>query len=148
MKINTKWITMAAAVTLSATMAFAAPHDGRGGKFGGHRGRGEFGPRIAKQLNLSEAQQAQIKDIRKSFREQNKAFFESSRETFRELRAAKEANDQARIDALKPALDANREKMQQLRAEEKAQILAILTPEQRAQYEALKAERGTRRHRR
>ena len=150
MKINTKWMTMAAVVTLSATMALAAPHEGRGGKGGRHgrHGGSEFGARFAKKLNLTDAQKDQLKDIRKNFREQNKAFFETSRETFREFRAAKEAKDTARIDALKPTLEANRAKMQQLREDEKAQVLNILTAEQRAQYEALKAERGERRKRR
>lgn len=80
-----------------------------------------------------------------SFREQNKAFFEASRATFRQFREAKKANDTARVEAMKPTLEANREQMKQLREQERQQVLSVLTPEQRTQWEALKAEREQRR---
>ena len=35
-------------------------------------------------------------------------FFEESQKTMAEFRAAREANDQAKLDALKPAMDAQR----------------------------------------
>jgi len=139
-----KFMTMAAVLALSTTVAFAAPHEGKGGKFG-RGGRGEFGARFAEKLNLTDAQKAQIKTIRQNFREQNKTFFESSRNTFQQFREAKQANDTARLESLKPQLEASRAQMQQLREQERTQILAILTPEQRTQYEALKAEREARR---
>jgi protein CpxP len=137
-----KFFTMAAVLALSTTVAFAAPHEGKGGRHG-RGGRGEA--RVFQQLNLTDAQKAQIKTIREGFREQNKAFFESSRTTFQAFREAKKANDTAKLESLKPQLEANRTQMQQLRQQERTQILAVLTPEQRAQYEALKAEREARR---
>lgn len=139
-----KIMTFAAVVALSTTVAFAAPQPGKGGKHG--RGaRAEFGARFVQQLNLTDAQKEQVKTIRQQFREQNKTFFESSRTTFEQFRAAKKAGDTARVDALKPQLEATRTQMKQLRDQEKAQILSILTPEQRAKYESLKAEREARR---
>ena len=135
-------ITMAAVLAFSASLAVAAPHEGKRGKH--WRGGQEFGPRFAKKLNLTDAQKAQIKDIRKNLREQNKAFFQSSRETFQQAREARKAGDQAKVDSLRPILGANRAQMQQLRDAERTQILAVLTPEQRTQWEALKAERQAR----
>lgn len=135
--------TTAAVLALSASLAIAAPHGkGHGGKRG--HGRAEFGERFAAKLNLTDAQKAQIKQFNESFRERNKAFFQSSRETMRQLREAKQAGDTARADALKATMKSQREQMKQLRAEQRAQIRAILTPEQRAQFDALEAERESR----
>lgn len=149
---KSKWITMAAVAMLTATVAFAAPHEGRhgkGGKFGGKRGHfGAFGPRLAEKLNLTDAQKEQIKSIRSNFREQNKAFLEQSRDTFRDFRNARKANDTARIDALRPQVEAQREQLRSLHQQLQQQLLAVLTPEQRAQYDALKAEREQRRNER
>ena len=106
-------ITMAAVLAFSASLAVAAPHEGKRGNHwrGGH----EFGQRIAKKLNLTDAQKAQIKDIRKNLHEQNKAFFQSSRDTFQQAREARKAGDQAKVDSLRPILEANRAQMQQFR---------------------------------
>ena len=141
-----KWITMAAVVALSASMAVAAPHaDKAGGKFGGKRGHGEFGARLAEKLNLTEAQKAQIKTIRDASRDQNMALFEQSRETFRQFRDAKQANDTARLQQLQPLLEQQRAQLKQVRESERQLIVAILTPQQRTQFEALKADREAHR---
>lgn len=149
---KSKWMTMAAVVTLSASLAIAAPHGGKGGgRHGGKHGRGEFGERFAEKLNLTDAQKAQIKTIRQNNREQNKAFFEQSRATFEQFREAKKANDTAKLEQLKPALEQQRAQMKQFRDAERQQILALLTQEQRARFDAMQAEReahgGERRER-
>ncbi|HEY0159487.1 MAG TPA: Spy/CpxP family protein refolding chaperone [Thermoanaerobaculia bacterium] len=141
---STKWMTMAAVLTLSASLAIAAPHGGKGGR-GGKHGRGEMGARLFEKLNLTDAQKAQIRTIHENFRAQNKAFFESSRTTFEQFREAKKANDTARVEALKPAVERNREQMKKLRDQQRQQVLTVLTPEQRTQWEALKGEREARR---
>jgi protein CpxP len=141
-----KWMTMAAVLALSASLAIAAPHGGkdRGGKSGGKHGRGEFGEKLAEKLNLTDAQKEQIRTIRTNNREQNKAFFEQSRATFEQFREAKKANDTAKLEQLKPALEKQRAQMKQFRAAERQQILALLTPEQRTKFDALEQERGER----
>ena len=146
---NTKVITVAAALMLSATLAFAGPGEGRHGK-GGHHGRrgGEHGARFAQKLNLTDAQKEQIREINRTFREQNKPFFESSRSTRQQLREAKKAGDQARVEALKGTLESQRAQFKQLRATQRQRVLAVLTPEQRTQLDALKAERGAKRQQR
>ncbi|HEV7238390.1 MAG TPA: Spy/CpxP family protein refolding chaperone [Thermoanaerobaculia bacterium] len=141
---TTKWITMAAVVTLTASLAFAAPH---GGGHGGKRGRHghEFGERMAAKLNLTDAQKQQIRDMQQSFRDKNKAVFENAAALRDDFREAKKAGDTAKLESLKPAMEAQREQMKQLRDAQRQQILTVLTPEQRTQWEALKAEREQRR---
>jgi protein CpxP len=145
MKNSKKWLTAAAVLTLSSTIAFAVPHEGKGGKHGrGGRG-GEFGARFAEKLNLSDAQKAQIKTSQEQFRAENKAFFDAAGDTRRQLREAKEAGDTARLTQLQATADSQRTRMKQLRDEQMQRIEAILTPQQRTQWQALKAEREAKR---
>jgi Spy/CpxP family protein refolding chaperone len=147
MKISKKWLTTAAVVALSSTLAFAAPHDGqgRGGKHGGRAEGGEFGARFAQKLDLSAAQQQQLKDIQNEFRTQNKTFFQSVRSTREQMREAKEAGDTARFDALKATATSQREQMKTLRDAQLNRIEALLTPDQRTQWQTMKAEHEARR---
>lgn len=141
---TTKWMTMAAVVTLSASLAFAAPHGGmKGGRHGRHGGA--FGQRMAEKLNLTDAQKQQMRDLQKSFRENNKQVFEDAHALRKEFRAAKEAGDTAKLESLKPRMEAQRAQMKQLHDAQQTRILALLTPDQRTQWEALKAEREQRR---
>lgn len=141
-----KWITMAAVLTFSTSIAVAAPH-GRGGKMHG-RGGAEFGERFAQKLNLTDAQKQQIRDLQQNFRETNKAFFDQMRNTREQMAEARRTGDTARMDQLKATMQSQRPQMQQLREQQKQRIAAILTPEQRAQWDALKAEREARRNER
>lgn len=144
MKNTKKWFTAAAVVALSSTLAFAAPHEG--GKRGrGGRGGHAFGQRFAQKLNLSDAQKQQIKDAQTAFRNENKAFFDQARDTRRQIRAAKEAGDAARVEQLKATAKSQHARMKELRSAQHERILALLTPDQRAQWDALKAERAAKR---
>ena len=139
-----KKLTTAVAVTLlGASLAFAGPHEGGRG-WGGHGKRGVFGKKLAQELGLTDAQKAQIKDIVKASRDENKAFFEQARSTRKELFAAKQANDTAKLDALKGTLEAQRAQMQQIRAAQEAKIASVLTAEQNAKWQQLKAARAER----
>jgi periplasmic protein CpxP/Spy len=139
-----KTITALAVFALGASLAVAAPQ--QDGKWQGHRGHRGFGmsQKMAEKLNLSDAQKAQIKDLNKAFREENKAFFQSAHETMREFRAAKQANDTAKMDALRPTLEANRAQFKQLNEAQRDKVRSILTADQRAQLDAWKAERQSR----
>lgn len=144
MKNTKKWFAAAAVVALSSTLAFAVPHEG--GKRGrGGRGGHEFGERFAQKLNLSEAQKQQIKDAQTAFRNENKAFYETVRDTRRQIKAAKEAGDTALVEQLKTTAQSQFARMKELRQAEQQRILTLLTPEQRTQWEALKAERDAKR---
>jgi len=139
-----KWITMAAVLTLSTSLAVAAPHGNKGERHGRGEG-GQMGARFAEKLNLTAEQKQKIEDLQKSFREQNRPLFEASRQTFQQYREAKKAGDTARMEALKPQVDAQMTQVRQLRQAHMQTIVALLTPEQRAQLEAMKAERESRR---
>ncbi len=139
-----KKFTAAVAVTfLGAALAFAAPHEGGKG-FRGHGRHGMFGQKLAEELGLSDAQKGQIKDLMKASHQENKAFYQSSRATMKEFFAAKKAGDTAKADSLKPTLEANRAQMKQLRAAEQAKIASVLTPDQNARWQQLKADRAAR----
>ena len=141
MRMN-KWLTAAAIMAVSASLAIAMPQEE--GKGWGHHGgkRGLMSEKLAQKLNLTDAQKQQLRDLNKAFRQDNKAFFESARQTRQEVRAAKEANDTATLQSLKPAVDAQMAQMKQLREAQDTKILSILTPDQQAQFKALKAQRA------
>lgn len=109
---------------------------------GMHRGGRDFGMRGLRELNLTDAQKEQIRTIMESKRANMEAR-QTQHEEVRQIMEAKRsgtitADQQARLKALH----------QQRKAEMRQtheQILAILTPEQKAQLEQLKQERKQRR---
>ena len=147
--MNKKLITAAAVFVLGASIAVAAPFEGDGGPgFGrGHRmhARAE---RFAEKLNLSDAQREQIRDIHKSDRTENQAFFDSFRQNWRDLKAAKQAGDTAKADAIKATLKSQHEQMKTLRAGLEDRVASVLTADQRAQWDAMKAKRAAHRQNR
>jgi protein CpxP len=140
-----KFAAAIAVTALGAAIAFAAPQDGgKAWGHGHHRGHGAFGAKLAEKLNLTDAQKTQVKDIMKASREENKAFFQQSRATMKEFFAAKKAGDTAKADELKPAVEAQRAQMKTIRAAQEAKIASVLTAEQNAQWQQLKAQRAER----
>src|ERR1051326_3435292 len=138
MKKISKLISAAAVVALSGAIAFGAVDEGNGKAWGhGHR-MGVMTARLARKLNLTDAQKDQLKAFRQSFREENRAFFESARQTRKDYRAAKQAGDTEKMAELKSVMQSQHQQSEQ-------QLVSILTPEQRAQYDAFKAERAARR---
>jgi len=139
-----KTIAALAVLTLSATLAVAGEGGKRGfhGKRGGH---GEMSQRLAEKLNLTDAQKAQAKQLHEQFRTQNEPLFTAFKQTRDNLRAARQANDTARVDALEATLKTQKEQLKAARQAQHERFLSILTAEQKAQLEAMKAERGERR---
>ena len=149
MKTASKWITAVGAAGLTAALAVAgitAANDegNRGGDEG--KGRHEMQQKLAEKLNLTDAQKQQWEAIRNASRQQNAEFFQKSRETREAFHAAKQANDQAKLDALKPAMDAQRAQMKQIRDAENAKLMTILNDQQKAQFQAIQAERAQHEH--
>jgi Spy/CpxP family protein refolding chaperone len=138
-----KTVTAVAVFALGTTLAFAGPHGGGKGRHG--KDGFVFSGKLAQKLNLTDAQKQQIRALEQQFRDQNKAFFDSARATRKEVRAAKEANDTARLESLKPTIEAQHAQMKQLREAQRERILSVLTPDQRAQLETMKADRKSRR---
>ena len=135
--------TIAIAVTLlGASLAIAAPQEaGNGGGRGG-RQMMSFSERFGATLNLTDAQKAKIDAIQKETREKNATFFTEQRTTMKAYWDAKNANDTAKLDALKPAMDKQRAQMKEIRTAEDAKIAKELTSDQNAQWEKMKAERA------
>jgi Spy/CpxP family protein refolding chaperone len=104
-------------------------------------GGGEFG----RDLNLTDAQKAQIKAIRQKYQPQNEALRTQAKPFTDAARAARQKGDTA-------AFRSNMEKAHQVmqggqsfRTQENAEIRAILTPDQQAKWDARQknmAERG------
>jgi Spy/CpxP family protein refolding chaperone len=134
-----KSITLFAVALFTAAVGFAQ----QGG--GERRGPMNFAAMYGEKLALTDAQKDQIKAIETKTREDNKEFFESSRKLNEEMRAAREANDSAKMDSLKPAMKESREKMTKIRAAELEKIKPVLTADQRTQLDKLIAEREAQR---
>ena len=97
--------------------------------------------KFAEKLGLTDAQKQQIKDIRQADRQANKALFEQFRAKRQELRTLRQNND-PNAESVKAELKSLH---QQLRAAKKAThekiYNTVLTPEQRAQIDAWRAQR-------
>lgn len=139
-----KTIATVAVLALSASLAVAAPHEGKQR----HGKRGEFGPRLEQKLNFSDAQKQQVRELRERFRAGNEPLRAQFKQTRTELEGAKKANDTARVEALEGTMRSLREQMRTRRTEQHEQFLALLTADQRAQLDAMKAERKQRRGKR
>jgi protein CpxP len=138
-----KTITAAVAVlTLTASLAIAGP--GREGRGHGKHG-GEFSEKFAQKLNLTDAQKQQIKSLRESFRTENEPQRNQMRQLTTDLRAAREANDTARAATLASQIEAQRATFKQRSDAQRDRVLSVLTADQRAQYEAMKAEHKAKR---
>jgi len=138
-------ITAAAVFVLGASVALAGPFQGDGGEGHGRHHRHAMMEKLAQKLNLSDAQKQQIRDVHKSFRAENKAFFESFHQTMRDFHAAREAGDTAKMDALKPVIESQRAQMKQLHETLEGRVGSVLTADQLAQWNTMKAERQARR---
>jgi Spy/CpxP family protein refolding chaperone len=111
----------------------------RGPRAGGEmRGRGEFG----RDLNLTDAQKAQIKAIRDKYKPQNEAARAQAKPFMEAAKAARQKGDTA---AFRSNIEKARQVGQSVRAQETAEIRNVLTPDQRAKFDARQKEMADRR---
>lgn len=140
-------------VTLSASMAFAAPPQGNRGQCDGQgmrgdgqqmgmRGNGDRMTRMFERLDLSDAQRTQILQLREQLQAEAAPQRDAMQQNMQALREARRAGDQAAIDSLQATIATQKAEMAKVRESHQAQIHQILTPEQIEQMEAIKAERG------
>ena len=129
---------------LATSVAFAQGPRG-GGPFGGRGGRGAFGPGgfALNQLNLSDTQREQVREIRERFREQ-------TQQVAQRLNAAAEKQRQAietlpvnetLITSATQDMTAAQVEMAIQEARLNSEIWSVLTPEQQAQATKLRADR-------
>jgi len=162
-------IALALVALVSAALVFAQTQSAPGGQPGrvmrgaGPMGRGPggimgigptswLGPRAMMgpgaffgQLGLTDAQRAQIDKIRESHKEEAQALANESGPAREALRAAIRSNDTAAIQAAGTALASEIVKRALLAANVQAEVRGVLTDEQKARIEDLRAAAGERR---
>ena len=139
-------LTVAAvlAAVLAGGAAFAQGPGGRGG-----RGAGGFGPGAGlplRALNLTDAQQEQVRTLTQQFRTQNREAGERLRAALETQRKAVEAipvNEELIRSTTRDLAEAQAEVAIQ-RARLQAEIFGLLTPEQQAEAKKLQAQRAAR----
>ncbi|MCA1849734.1 MAG: Spy/CpxP family protein refolding chaperone [Acidobacteria bacterium] len=114
----------------------------RGGRHGRVHGHGKGAMRFLSRLNLTDAQKQQISALRERFAQSTRAQRDELRQLFEQRRQGTlSAEQEARARALHTELGEASKLMHN-------EVLAVLTPEQRAQLEQLKQEHKSRRERR
>jgi Spy/CpxP family protein refolding chaperone len=104
-------------------------HRGPGG-----RGQGRF---LLKDITLTDAQKAQVKQLHESQKAQMDANRDAMKKQFDEARAARQKGD---TTAARAIMQRNRQAMEAYRAQEVAAIRNILTADQRVQFDKNVAE--------
>jgi len=103
-----------------------------------------FTERYGEQLGLTDTQKTVINDLEKKFDEDHASFLAEYHQTMRDYREARQANDTARLEALKPKMDAQRAEMMKLRGVQEDKIAATFTDDQKAKWSKIKEERAAR----
>lgn len=132
---------LAAALVAAAPMAHAQATTTQAARAEhGMRGPGHGHGDMFKSLNLTAAQKAQVKAIHQKYAPQMKAAREAAKPDFQAMRAARQRGDTAGARAARAKLRAEMGPSQKVRAQEMAEIRAILTPAQQQQLDAIKAQ--------
>ena len=110
-------------------------HGGPGGP-GGPREFGPFGP-FGRELNLTDDQKTQIKNIQDNFRDSNKALFDQMRTLHENQADPLNSNfDEAAVRSAAEARAKIQVELEVSHAKMMSQILGVLTAEQKAQLQA------------
>src|SRR6266550_4722209 len=109
-----------------------------GGEFRDRRGPGRD---FFADLNLTDAQKAQIKAIRQKYQPQNEAARTQAKPFIDAARAARQKGDTV---AFRSNMDKAREVGQSVRAQETTEIRNVLTPDQRTNFDARQKEMADR----
>jgi len=143
-------LTAVLAGLLAGGVAFAQGQGpgrrGGPGGFGGPGGPGGPGGLPLQALNLTEAQQDQIKQLMQQSRQQNQNVGEQLRSAMEAQRKAVETIpvDEGLIRSTTQALVDAQTEMAILQARLRSEIFTLLTPDQQAQVRKLQAERNQR----
>ena len=114
------------------------PRGRAGGEFRDRRGRGRD---FFADLNLTDAQKAQIKAIRQKYQPQNEAARAQAKPFIDAARAARQKGDTA---AFRSNMEKARQVGQSVRTQETAEIRNVLTAEQRTKFDARQKEMADR----
>ncbi len=145
-KLTTVFLAIAL-VAIGTIFAFAQKADGNKGKF--KRGFGHRGgfARIAEKLNLSDAQKAQIKQIRETSKTKVQPLRENMKSIRQQMNAATADGNfnEAQVQSLATQQATIMAQLTVEKERTKAQTYAVLTPEQQTQAKALKEQMKERR---
>ena len=157
-----KTLILLASVTLAiaASTASAGPHRGHGGPHGGPGDGMGMGmgmgmlfhvarhiERVADELGVTDAQRDEIRSILDGAREQARPMADALRDNRQALMdaSAPESYDDALVAQLADAQGDLISQMIVLKSRTRANVLTVLTPEQRTQLEAMREERRSHR---
>ena len=136
--------TGVAVVALLVTSVAYAQGPRGGGPFGGRGGRGAFGPGLAlNELNLSDAQKEQVREIRERNRDQTQQVMQRLNAAAQKQRQAIETLpvNETLITSATQDMTAAQVELAIQEARLNADVWSVLTPEQQAQATKLRAER-------
>lgn len=122
---------------------------GRAGKGRGMRGQMGPGRAVLRGVKPTDAQKAQIKAIHQKYQAQFKSIHEAMKPAIDEAKAARQRGDTAAARAAFAKTADSRQQAQALRAQEIAEVRAVLTPDQQKTFDANVAQmkaRGERGH--
>lgn len=105
-----------------------------------HRGPGH--EKMMAELNLTDAQKAQVKAIHAKYEPQIKAEREKMRPQMEAARAARAKGDTAAERSDRASFRAAMGPMQQIHQQEMAEVRAILTPAQQQKFDSMKQQHG------
>lgn len=114
-------------------------HGPRSGEFRGREGAGRD---FFADLNLTDAQKAQVKTIREKYKGQNDAARTQAKPFIDAARAARQKGDTV---AFRSNMEKARQVGQSVRTQEMAEIRNVLTPDQRTKFDARQKEMAERR---
>ncbi|CAK4069874.1 MULTISPECIES: CpxP family protein [Vibrio] len=152
MKMAKKLVVAAVVLPLTLGTASAFAFGGKDHKKGGHgECGGGFDRGMMRQLDLTDAQKEQLKEMREAGKQEMKANFKGN---FSERQAEMQAHhakvqqlvladnfDQAAADELAKAMVEKQTERKVKMLEKQHQMLSILTPEQKAKFTELQQER-------
>lgn len=146
-----KIVTTAVALLMSTALVVAAPHGKGKGEKGNHGRKAHSGKsmeerheQMAQRLGLSEAQKQQLRDIRERRQDENREFASRMRDAQREYHELRKSND-PRAEAARADVERYRDEAKVRRTETREEMLRILTPDQRRQFDEMRAKRDSRR---
>jgi protein CpxP len=136
--LRTIGVTMTIGTLALSTAAFA--QKGKGGE-GMHHEMEEGMGKIAKELNLTDAQKAQIKSLREQFKKDNAATLQDIKSLHEQMKQAMKDKNRDQAKSIREQIQAKMQTLQPARQNLMTQIKAVLTPEQRTKLEQSMAER-------
>lgn len=136
-----KLLTVAVAALMAAPMLHAQSTTATTPATRNHSGMGpRHGHGMMKDLNLTADQKARVKAIHEKYASQFKTTRANFKPDFDAMKAARARGDSAAMRAARAKLQADRGPSMQIRQQEMAEVRGILTPDQRAKFDADQAK--------